>query len=144
MWVLKARGQTYYVNHVDAQCPWSTKETPDNPHTKGALKFRNVVFEIDDNNQAKIRPATALDLREQKERDHPPVRVTFDNLSTAREAITRLNIKHDPIVTLIGSCGEEYYVMDLQKERDFTALALVLDDIRRLMPNEYLYKEYTK
>ena len=38
MWVVKAKGQTYYVNHVTANAPWSTKETPDNPHTKGAIK----------------------------------------------------------------------------------------------------------
>lgn len=41
-WILKAKGQTYYVNHVNIAntCGFSTKETPDNPHTKGALKMR--------------------------------------------------------------------------------------------------------
>jgi hypothetical protein len=48
MWVLKFKGQTYYVNHVDADCPWSTKETPDNPSTKGSLKFKNCVVTIKD------------------------------------------------------------------------------------------------
>lgn len=48
MWVLKAKGQTFYVHHVDATIPWSTKETPDNPSTKGSLKFRNCVIQIDD------------------------------------------------------------------------------------------------
>lgn len=54
MWVLKAKGQTYYVNHVLANVGWSTKETPDNPHTKGSLKFKNVDVIIEDNNEATI------------------------------------------------------------------------------------------
>jgi hypothetical protein len=47
-WVLKIKGESHYVNHVDSSAPWSTKETPDNPHTKGALKFKNVDVEIED------------------------------------------------------------------------------------------------
>ena len=54
MWVLKTKGETYYVNHVNALTGWSTKETPDNSHTKGSLKFKNVDVSIDDNNEAKI------------------------------------------------------------------------------------------
>lgn len=52
-WVIKAKGNTYYVKHVDANAPWSTKETPDNPHTKGSLKFKNVTLAID-NEEATI------------------------------------------------------------------------------------------
>jgi hypothetical protein len=42
MWVIKAKGETYYVNHVDVESGvgFSTKETPDNIHTKGSLKFK--------------------------------------------------------------------------------------------------------
>lgn len=39
-WVVKHRGQSHYVWHLDAQVGFSTKETPDNPHTQGALQFR--------------------------------------------------------------------------------------------------------
>lgn len=47
MWVLKVDGNTYYVEHVDfEEVSFSTKETPDNPHTKGSLKFKNVILEI--------------------------------------------------------------------------------------------------
>ncbi len=43
MWVLKYKGETHYVNHVSFNnVSFETKETPDNPHTKGALKFKNV------------------------------------------------------------------------------------------------------
>lgn len=49
MWVLKFDGQTEYVHHIDFESvTFSTKETPDNPHTKGSLKFKNVNLEIDD------------------------------------------------------------------------------------------------
>jgi hypothetical protein len=42
MWVLKFKGQTIYVDHVDMDpgVGFHTKETPDNPHTKGSIRFR--------------------------------------------------------------------------------------------------------
>ena len=51
MWVLKCRGDTYYVHHVDVSpgVGFSTKETPDNPHTKGSIKFK-ANLEIEENN----------------------------------------------------------------------------------------------
>jgi hypothetical protein len=39
-WVLKTRGQTHYAWHVEADVPFSTKETPGNAHTQGAIQFR--------------------------------------------------------------------------------------------------------
>jgi hypothetical protein len=39
-WVVKHRGQTYYVNHLEAEVGFRTKETPDNEHTKGSLQFK--------------------------------------------------------------------------------------------------------
>lgn len=42
MWVLKFKGQSVYVDHVDVEpgVGFSTKETPDNPHTKGSIRLR--------------------------------------------------------------------------------------------------------
>jgi hypothetical protein len=42
MWVIKVKGNTYYVDHVDVEpsVGFSTKETPSNSHTKGSLKFK--------------------------------------------------------------------------------------------------------
>lgn len=42
MWTIKHKGETHYVNHIDVEpgVGFSTKETPENPHTKGSLKFR--------------------------------------------------------------------------------------------------------
>lgn len=54
MWVLKFKGQTQYVEHVVSEKGWSTKETPDNPHTKGSIKIRNCMLTIE-NGTAYIR-----------------------------------------------------------------------------------------
>jgi len=45
MWVIKCKGETHYVHHVnvDKGVGFSTKETPDNPHTKGSIKFKGVL-----------------------------------------------------------------------------------------------------
>ena len=42
MWVIKVKGETHYVDHVDVEAGvgFSTKETPDNPSTKGSIKFK--------------------------------------------------------------------------------------------------------
>jgi hypothetical protein len=52
MWVVKCRGDTYYVHHVDVSpgVGFSTKETPDNSRTKGSIKFKAVldIIENDD------------------------------------------------------------------------------------------------
>jgi hypothetical protein len=55
MWVIKTKGETYYINHLEADCPWSTKETPDNPATKGSLKFKNCHLTIDEDGNAILR-----------------------------------------------------------------------------------------
>lgn len=45
MWVLKIKGQSHYVTHVTVKpnVGMTTKETPDNAHTKGAIKFKGSV-----------------------------------------------------------------------------------------------------
>lgn len=40
MWVLKHKGQSFYVNHLNSKVGFSTKETSNNPSTKGSLLFR--------------------------------------------------------------------------------------------------------
>lgn len=54
-WVVKAKGQSFYVKHLECNAPFSTKETPDNSHTKGSLKFRHVDVIIE-NGDAEIIP----------------------------------------------------------------------------------------
>ena len=41
MWVLKVKGNTYYVKHVKfSNVSFESKETPQNSHTKGSLKLK--------------------------------------------------------------------------------------------------------
>jgi hypothetical protein len=54
MWVVKSRGKTFYVNHVDARCPWTTRETPENDSTKGAIRIRNCSLRIDETGTATL------------------------------------------------------------------------------------------
>lgn len=42
MWVVKAKGQTYYVDHLDSSVGFTTKETPEGK-TKGSLKFKGTI-----------------------------------------------------------------------------------------------------
>jgi hypothetical protein len=61
MWVLKTHGETFYVNHVNCELPWSTKETSDNSHTKGSIKVKDCLLTIDDDNLATISKITIYD-----------------------------------------------------------------------------------
>ena len=40
MWVLKVKGQTHYIHHLVSEIGFSTRETPDNAHTKGSLRLK--------------------------------------------------------------------------------------------------------
>jgi hypothetical protein len=52
MWVIKCKGETHYVHHVnvDKGVGFSTKETPDNTSTKGSIKFKGILKIINDGN----------------------------------------------------------------------------------------------
>lgn len=58
MWVIKSKGETYYVNHVEFSkgIGFKTKETPDNPHTKGSIVIKGQlkIEEIDNKKIATI------------------------------------------------------------------------------------------
>lgn len=53
MWVIKCRGDTYYVHHIDVSpgVGFSTKETPENPHTKGSIKIKGQLTITEENNK---------------------------------------------------------------------------------------------
>ena len=50
-WIVKHKGQTYYVNHMNSKVGFSTKETPDNEHTKAAIMFRGKLEIVEENGQ---------------------------------------------------------------------------------------------
>lgn len=51
MWVVKCKGETYYVDHLDSKVGFSTKETPESNHTKGSLQFKGTLTIENINNQ---------------------------------------------------------------------------------------------
>jgi len=53
MWVIRVRGKTFYVYHITADCPWSTRETPEGS-TRGMLRFRNCNLYINAEGEAMI------------------------------------------------------------------------------------------
>jgi len=57
-WIIKFKGQTYYISHLDIDpgVGFSTKESPDNEHTKGALKIKGLldIYEIDGKTNARV------------------------------------------------------------------------------------------
>ncbi len=52
-WLIKANGKSFYVDHIDAQIGFSTRELTDSK-TKGMLRFRNVSMTIDADGTAKL------------------------------------------------------------------------------------------
>jgi hypothetical protein len=44
-WIIKFKGTTYYISHFDIEpgVGFSSKESPDNEHTKGAIKIKGLL-----------------------------------------------------------------------------------------------------
>ena len=144
MWVLKFHGETYYVNHVECNVPWSTKETVDNPHTKGSIKVKDCLLTIDEDNCANISHLSIFDkirLRNQK-LGITRVITGFKGSSQLRELLKTNNIKHGPIKTIGGACSSTFYITDIYEKKDVTYLALMIDTLRVLKPNEGYYRMY--
>ena len=148
MWVLKFHGETLYVNHVDCTVPWSTKETPDNPHTKGSIKVKDCLLTINDANEATVSKLTIIDkvrLRNQK-LGITRIIISENNWGAKKlkDALKENGFKHGPIKSIGGACSTTFYMADIFDKEDVTMLHLLLSDtdIRILKPNEGYYKYY--
>lgn len=138
MWVIKAKGETYYINHVTADIPWTTKETPDNAHTKGSLKFRSCKCLIDDNNDATI---TKIDLDNPVESKAKPNRIII----TGHDPKILEGIDHTKLQYITGYCSTGFIVCDILNESDLTLLTLKFNNSFRLLKeNELYYQNYEK
>jgi len=145
MWIIMAKGKTYYVDHVEANLPWTTKETPDNVKTKGAIKFKDCLVTITDDNCAKIGVLTPADAARIRNAERGITRVITKWGAALSEALQSLDIKHGPIKRIGGGCGRSFYITDIFNNEDLTTLTLSLvgrTDFRILMPNEIQYKWY--
>ena len=142
MWVVKTKGESYYVDHVNCSVAWNTKETPNNNHTKGSIKIKNCLLTIDDDNCANITPATSSDILRIKRKNS--IRLITSYGTKLKEALA--NIRHAPIKRIYGSCSSEFFIVDLFNKDDYPMLLLAWqgrpEGIRILMPNEDYYKLY--
>lgn len=53
MWALKTKGMTFYINHIDANIPWSTRELPEGS-TRGMIRLKSGDIAIDAEGNATI------------------------------------------------------------------------------------------
>ena len=142
MWVLKFHGETYYVNHVDAKLPWSTKETPDNPSTKGSLKFKNVLVTINEQNEATLTELTIFDKIRLRNQKLGITRIMFMLNTEMHKALLKNEFKHSPFKTITAPCTTPYIICDLLKKEEVTFASLKYSDFRIVKENEHYYKQY--
>ena len=144
MWVVKAHGVTFYVNHVTAEIPWSTKETPDNPSTKGSLKFKRCKLTIDDENNATLSKLGLLD-RGLPTPYRTYTRIISSNRGTFHKALLAGEFKHSKIKEVYGGCGSSFIICDLLDDTEVSfAILKYGQNFRVLNANEGYYKDYDK
>lgn len=143
MWVLKFHGETLYVDHVNASMPWSTKETPDNNHTKGSLKFKEVLLTIDEDNCATLRELNIYDKFRLRNQKLGITRIMFKPGTEIHRALQKNDYKHAPFKYISAACTSTYVICDLLKKEEATFVGLKYPgQFRILMPNETYYQEY--
>ena len=141
MWVVKAKGESYYVKHVTCELPWSTKETPDNSHTKGSIKVKRCLLVINEENEATITHLTPEDEKRLGSKEKKIRIIT----RWGRELRKQLeNKKHGIIKTFGGACSTTWFVADIYSDKLLLMLQLAINDIRVLMPNEDYYQWYDR
>ena len=145
MWVVKTQGKTFYVEHVDCTVSWSTKETPDNPSTKGSIKVKDCLLVIDTDNCAIVTRLTEHDKIRLRNTEKGITRIIYNyhNKTDVESAISQSKIKHGPFKKVGGRCGSVFYVTDIMNKAEMSFLTLSAGDkFRELMPNEVTYQAY--
>jgi hypothetical protein len=142
MWVIKFHGETFYVDHVTSEIAWSTKETPDNPRTKGSIKFKECLVTIDSDNCATISKLSIFDKVRLRNQRLGITRIMFYD-TTFGDTLKEEGAKHSPFKVIHGACSTAYTVCDLLDSEMATYLLLKYDKkFRILMPNETQYRAY--
>jgi hypothetical protein len=144
MWVIKTHGESFYVNHVTSELNWTTKETPDNTHTKGSIKFKECLLTFDADNCVTISKLTLVDKVRLRNQKLGISRIIFSWGSKMHKALTANEFKHSPFKNVEGSCGTSYIICDLLKKEEATIAGLKYSDWRILKPNEAYYQAYDK
>lgn len=142
MWVLKCKGESWYVNHVECNVPWSTKETEDNLHTKGSIKVKDCLLQIDNENCATISKLTLFDKIRLRNQKLGITRIMWTN-PVFEKILKGEGVRHSPFKRVYGACGTAYSVCDLLDGPQATMLSLKYPKtFRVLMPNEPQYRAY--
>lgn len=141
MWVLKTHGETFYVNHVDCEIPWSTKETPENSHTKGSIKVKDALLHIDNENNAVLKKLSVYDKIRLRNQKLGITRIIFGWGSDMHEALKTNEFAHSPFKNVEGACGSSLVVCDLLDKQEATFAALKYK-FRVLAQNESYYQAY--
>ena len=141
MWVLKTHGETFYVNHVNCEMPWSTKETPNNSHTKGSLKMKECHLIIDENNEATIKKLTLINKARLRNSKPGQARILISPRSPIFQALSSNEYEHSKFKFIRGACSSAFAICDINK-RDLTFMMLKYGEIRVLQPNEHYYHDY--
>jgi hypothetical protein len=143
MWVLKTHGESFYVNHVNCEIPWTTKETVDNPHTKGSIKVKDCLLKIDsETNEATISKITLYDKIRLRNQRLGISRIMFSSFAF-EQALKDEGIKHSPFKRIHGACRTAYTVCDILDRNDTMILGIKYpSQFRVLMPNESYYQAY--
>lgn len=144
MWTIKANGKSFYINHLDANIPWSTKETSDNPNTKGSIKFKHCLLTINDDNEAELRPLSKEDKERLKKAKGPYARLIINsNIGGMKKYMESQGMEYGTIRKISGGCGTLFYIFDIYKQEDAALLSLIYsNNYRILQPNEEYYKWY--
>jgi hypothetical protein len=143
MWVVKAKGKTYYVNHFTCEIPFSTKETPENNHTKGSIKIKECLLTIDADNNATASVLHLHDKVRLKNQERGITRIIFSG--NFDKILKEENIKHSPFKTMYGDCGSRWVICDLLDQKQLVWLGLKYDItklFRVLQANEQYYRAY--
>ena len=144
MWVIKTHGVTMYVNHVTADIPWSTKETPGNEKTKGSIKFKKCKLTIDPDNNATISRMGIADAF-LKPPTRRAARILFGYGSAVHKSLSAGEYEHSKLKDVEGSCGSSFVICDILDEHELTVFALrFAGKFRILAPNEAYYQDYDK
>lgn len=141
MWVLKAHGVTFYIDHINANIPFSTKETPDNNHTKGSLKFKDCKLTIQDDNTATLDRLGPSDHNLPRPRES--TRIIARDGGDFHAALDQDQFRHSEIKTVEGACNTEFIICDLLDKDELLIAALKFPgSFRILSPNEHYYIAY--
>ena len=142
MWVIKTHGESFYVNHVTSEMAWSTKETPDNSHTKGSIKFKECLLKIDEDNNATLSTLSMFDKIRLRNQRLGITRIRFSSYQFENHLVDK-GIKHSPFKRIHGACSTAFTICDLLDKKQLPFLQIQFPgEFRVLMPNEAHYQAY--